>query len=328
MNPGIDKLIAKHLSGNTESPEKLRLDAWLAGSEENRAYFEHAQKLWRSAENLKLNNDADLDFAWTDLNQRIQSGQVIQAPGRIIRWRIAAAVSGVVLTASLIGYFATGEDPTKFSTQVASRADTVKAAASADVADLIIPDTFEMPKPAPAQQVNRTGRAKNSTLIAVSSQDSAMMFSLPDGTMVFLNKNSKLTYPENFASGHRQVHLSGEAYFEVAHNQGEFLVFCQDVRARVLGTAFNVRGYEPVKKVDVMVTEGLVEVKAIDRAIVEPVVLKPGEQGSYLAGQVAITKSKASKKDRWWKRGGFRTKVKEFFNRITKGQKHKTPKPL
>ena len=101
------------------------------------------------------------------------------------------------------------------------------------------------------------------------------------------------------------------------------MVYCQDVRVRVLGTSFNVKGYEPVKQVEIMVVEGLVEVKAEDKPVIEPMLLKAGEQANYLTGRVAIVKSKASKRDRWWKRGGFRGRVKEYFNRIlNKNKKH------
>ena len=67
---------------------------------------------------------------------------------------------------------------------------------------------------------------------------------LSDGTKVYLNAASELKYPVQFDSKKRQVHLSGEAYFEVAKDECRpFFVQAGDVRIRVLGTSFNVTSY-------------------------------------------------------------------------------------
>lgn len=67
---------------------------------------------------------------------------------------------------------------------------------------------------------------------------------LPDGTKVWLNAESSLSYPEYFSGSLRKVKLSGEAYFEVVRNSNvPFEVETMDGRLRVLGTSFNVKSY-------------------------------------------------------------------------------------
>lgn len=67
---------------------------------------------------------------------------------------------------------------------------------------------------------------------------------LADGTMVWLNSESRITYPKQFAGSERRVRLEGEAYFEVAHNEQQpFVVEAAGVETRVLGTEFNIRAY-------------------------------------------------------------------------------------
>lgn len=67
---------------------------------------------------------------------------------------------------------------------------------------------------------------------------------LPDGTKVWLNAESSLSYPEYFSGSLRKVKLSGEAYFEVVRNSNApFEVETMDGRLRVLGTSFNVKSY-------------------------------------------------------------------------------------
>ncbi len=82
---------------------------------------------------------------------------------------------------------------------------------------------------------------------------------LGDGTIVWLNSKSKLTYPAHFTDNERNVQLSGEAYFEVAANpQKPFTVTVEDMKVTALGTAFNVLGFPETGQVQVALFEGSV----------------------------------------------------------------------
>lgn len=83
---------------------------------------------------------------------------------------------------------------------------------------------------------------------------------LPDGSTVFLNEGSELRYEASFGEEIREVALTGEAYFDVAHNPDKpFMVRTGEVNTRVLGTAFNVQAFDG-EEVVVTVTRGKVEV--------------------------------------------------------------------
>ncbi|MGN0280867.1 MAG: FecR family protein [Prevotella sp.] len=85
---------------------------------------------------------------------------------------------------------------------------------------------------------------------------------LPDGSWVWLNANSRLIYPESFADDKREVEVTGEAFFEVAHDADRpFVVRANGVLTKVLGTKFNVRARND-KAVHVTLVEGSVEVTA------------------------------------------------------------------
>jgi transmembrane sensor len=76
------------------------------------------------------------------------------------------------------------------------------------------------------------------------------MLELADGSKIWLNAESKLTYPKVFGSNSREVYLSGEAFFDVASNPlRPFIIHLSSGDVRVLGTSFNVRAYdnEPVQ---------------------------------------------------------------------------------
>ncbi len=67
---------------------------------------------------------------------------------------------------------------------------------------------------------------------------------LADGSRVWLNAGSSLKYPDVFVGNKREVYLSGEAYFEVEHDEhAPFLVNTEEMNLRVLGTSFNIKAY-------------------------------------------------------------------------------------
>lgn len=68
---------------------------------------------------------------------------------------------------------------------------------------------------------------------------------LPDGSRVFLNRNSQITYQKGFAANHREVELEGEAFFDVVPDAANpFIVSAGASRTQVLGTSFVIKAYE------------------------------------------------------------------------------------
>lgn len=99
--------------------------------------------------------------------------------------------------------------------------------------------------------------------------------SLSDGTIVYLNADSRLKYPVSFGEDCRLVELDGEGYFEVAHDaKRPFIVRTQELDVNVLGTGFNVLSYKEDGEVAVTLVHGKVAVKETQKQIV----LKPDEQ--------------------------------------------------
>ncbi len=86
---------------------------------------------------------------------------------------------------------------------------------------------------------------------------------LPDGSKVWLNARSKITYPKNFNKNNiREITLNGEAYFEVERDERKpFVVKTQGVNTTVLGTIFNVNAYETDASINVTVISGKVAVQ-------------------------------------------------------------------
>ncbi|MDR1414527.1 MAG: DUF4974 domain-containing protein [Odoribacteraceae bacterium] len=107
---------------------------------------------------------------------------------------------------------------------------------------------------------------------------------LSDGTRVFLNSESRLEYPVSFGGDTREVSLEGEAFFEVEHDASwPFIVHAGGVRARVLGTSFNVFAYgdEPVHKATLV--SGRLEVLVAGAP--SGVLLRPGMEAAWRPGE-------------------------------------------
>lgn len=84
---------------------------------------------------------------------------------------------------------------------------------------------------------------------------------LPDGTSVWLNASSEIIYPAYFSGSTREIHLNGEAYFEVEHNASKpFIVHTETFDIKVLGTKFNVEAYKGMEGFTTALMEGSVEV--------------------------------------------------------------------
>lgn len=105
----------------------------------------------------------------------------------------------------------------------------------------------------------------DSNTVTLSSTDKFITDTLPDGSIVHLNKNSSITYAKNF-SEHRNINLKGEAFFEVQHGiKSAFTVSVNDVLVKDIGTAFNVKAI--LGKTEVIVEEGIVEVSKAAKTI-------------------------------------------------------------
>jgi len=110
---------------------------------------------------------------------------------------------------------------------------------------------------------------------------------LPDGTKVWLNSDTRLRYPTHFTGNERKVDLTGEAYFEVAHNKKmPFKVVTMNQEVTVLGTHFNVKGYGDDNGIATTLLEGSVNVQ--NRVSGTARKLVPGNQSTVLKNSSAI----------------------------------------
>lgn len=122
---------------------------------------------------------------------------------------------------------------------------------------------------------------------------------LADGTKVWMNAASTLTYPAKFTGDKRMVELEGEAYFDVAHNaHTPFIVTAGDQVIEVLGTQFNVSSYRDESAIKTTLVAG--SVKVYGGTGHDGMLLKPGQQSSWdKAHELTITNVDVSSAIAW-----------------------------
>lgn len=137
-------------------------------------------------------------------------------------------------------------------------------------------------------------------MIAVANEGIVKEVVLPDGTKVWLNNSATLKYPREFSEKERNVHLEGEAYFEVTKNRHKpFTVQSDAMRIRVLGTTFNFKCDKHCRIAEATLIEGEIEVKGNKEE--GQIILAPGQRAELNKNNGRLTvKQVDAKMDAVW----------------------------
>ncbi|WP_029905630.1 FecR family protein [Prevotella sp. 10(H)] len=243
--PDINQIIIRYLDGSASLNEKMIMLEWLKLSDDNRTDFVNTRDLWLSC-NVAAQNELEVDIALGKLKNRIQEEQ------ERLQKRSINKINDRII-------------PFKRLIQVAA------------VALILIATGFGLGKWQTDLKPAHTVDTQHQLITAKGSKGK---FELPDGSVVWLNSETKLIYPEIFAADCRQVVLEGAAYFEVAKDAKKpFIVKTGDLSIEVLGTTFNVDNYAVGDYIQTALLSGSVKISGEN--IQRPVLLKPDELFSY-----------------------------------------------
>ncbi len=228
------------------------------------------------------------------------AGKPTKKPGSRYWMGIAAVL---ILTIGIAGYFLNRRDaisPTAATnTDVAAPARsraTVRLADGQTISldslmsgTLAVQQDGKLIKNANGQLVYETGTATDHAPVYNTLDNprgsKVIDMILADGTHVWLNAGSSITFPVAFTGNDRKVQLRGEAYLDVSHNAAKpFIVQTGDVTIQVLGTGFNVDAYQGKEPVKVTLLKGSVKLSSKSANSL----LKPGQQAS-VKEQISIT---------------------------------------
>jgi hypothetical protein len=143
---------------------------------------------------------------------------------------------------------------------------------------------------------------------------------LSDGTRVWLNSASSITYPVAFTGKNRDVKITGEVYFEVAHNKAKpFSVITHGQTVQVLGTHFNINAYDDEAQMKTTLLEGSIKISKADQAAM----LTPGQQAQigFESNTIKINSGADVEQAIAWKNGLFsydQTDLREVMRQLAR----------
>lgn len=236
----INEVMIRFLEGTATAEEKVSLLTWLKHSESNRSDFSEVRDLWLLGSTIAT-DDIETEIALDRFKERIRMTEV-ELPKKKFSFRKPMNSFLRVAAVFLI---------------LLSVGFTFYHLGSSSIK--------EQPK------------IMNKLMTADGSKG---RFILPDSTVVWLNSNSLLEYPETFTASAREVRLSGEAYFEVRKDEKHpFRVHAGEMEVEVLGTHFIVDNYARKSEVETVLVEGSVKVTGCKMN--HSVVLIPGQLINY-----------------------------------------------
>ncbi len=298
MNPidNIPDFVFSALS-TPELRSSEELQQWLAESQANKDLFEELLAYREAERRLLPKNTPDVELQWKRIRQRNQRKRSFHY------WKpISVAASLLFILSTGLYLYLTVPQSTveEIETEMCLTDILIKPETTIVTESKQENRTILLSTEKGETSVVRTGfldytqpktlsSATNAELLTLTTpRGKSVKIRLDDSTEVWLNAESRLTYPSRFTDSTRTVHLKGEAYFKVAHNpQCPFIVKHHTTSTQALGTAFNIRSYaDDVKHITLI--EGKVLVK--DTLSLQQEILLPGEDAEYDSSNSIIKK--------------------------------------
>ena len=269
----IQSIIIKSLFSELTENEQQQLDTWLSIPDNAIVYKHIVNNVKEQDDVVKFLSDIDVDNAIENVNQRIQqlnavSDQHEETASIKSRqhhtlfthlrplWRYAAAVLILIVGGAALWYSQyTKVTPPEISESVQLAMQQSRESGKQDAKVDVL--SKELSMMSDESGINEELRVKSEESLSVTESltkeqllsarrittmhDKEYWLTLDDGTLVHLNYNTRLIYPEKFGRGDRNVILDGEAYFMVAKDKSRpFIVHTPNGDVKVYGTEFNV----------------------------------------------------------------------------------------
>jgi len=292
-NDRLKYLIEQYVS-NSSSPEEIQeLFNWIKKSNDDVLIKAKIEELFSSYDNKEVLPDVD----WESVYLNIISAPDLRKKTRILpRVAIAALITGVLLSGMFFLFFnkkaTDGPDQGFVFTEDIKAPETNKAIITLGDGSVVYLDSIASGAFVIQGDVKIT-KLPNGQISYESVSDmqgfvnpvyntlfnpkgsEIINLTLNDGSKVWLNSGSSISYPVVFSGAERKVQITGEAYFEVTHDlKKAFIVEKDDMEVQVLGTNFNINAYDDEDDIKVTLLEGSVK---IENGL-ESKVITPGQQ--------------------------------------------------
>jgi ferric-dicitrate binding protein FerR (iron transport regulator) len=291
------ELIRRYNAGQCSKEEQVWVEQWYLSFE------------WNSG--VGSTEQVDLQKEWESFTRQVGTGvqndqgiaSVMRLRSSIKRWSAAAAVL-VVLSAG--AYFLIGRDHRQKVAKVLNEAQLRNDVApggnkailtlsggrrlilDSAARDTVLTEGSDIVANAGGRLAYNEGSKPGTETVyntLTTPRGGQYQLTLPDGTRVWLNAASSITYPIAFSGPERKVTITGEAYLEVAQNARQpFKVVVGGIDINVLGTSFNVNAYPDEADINTTLLEGKVQITNKN----QKVILEPGQQAQVSGSESNI----------------------------------------
>lgn len=281
----IARLIVRQIIEGADAPMDKELEEWLAESEDNQREYEDIRR--RLREDLRQKEESLAPAAWKKTERRLPKRRTLR---RIAQWAAAACVIFAMGAGAFLWMQAEEEVPVTVSTNTKSYQAVLilgdgERVTLNDSTRQFITEKAGTRISTEGNTVRYEAQEESETTemhTLLIPRGGEFHMELADGTQVWLNSESKLTYPARFTGGTREVAMEGEVCFQVAKNEAQpFIVRTGGMAVTVLGTVFNVDAYPDNGRIATTLVEGKVEIQAGD----EKQTLLPDQQAVLEKGK-------------------------------------------
>ncbi len=285
----LSSYIVRYCKHDLTETEYRRLEGWLAEKEENRKLFEQMLAVYRQGRKVGCWKAIREEVAWKIIAHRISNSSSGMFRRRMRIWWKYAAVLVVLLGGGLLYEMLRVQDPSvEFSSSAIAPGNRKavlelsdgRRVALEEESNCILTEkngtriTVGGEKPMVYEACSEMSKEPVYNTIRVPRGGEYSLV-LSDGSRVWLNAGTELTFPAVFGEKERKLLLKGEAYFEVLKDTARpFIVESLHNRVEVLGTRFNVSAYEETAAVKTTLLQGSVRVSNGKKELI----LQPGEQ--------------------------------------------------
>lgn len=324
----LENLLSKYCIGTISGEELRVLSEWMNESEHNKKLATDLLRTYRSERAYHAYNEINETSALTQIMLKVGE---IKKRRRLLFLRNIAASLTLFIVCSITAYYFLDKQPeappilaeeilpgSSRAILVLSDGNQIDLEESGDSA--IVGKEGEKIKKTHAlldYQGTETRKEVFNTIYTPRGGEYSLVLS--DGTKVWLNADSQLSYPVKFIGQTRKVNLKGEAYFEVAHNpQAPFIVELKNSSVEALGTSFNIRSYSDEAVTATTLVEGKVKVVIENNQAI----LEPGNQAIFFdQGETIEVKNVDPQIFTSWKDGLFifrKMSMNEIFSSLSK----------
>lgn len=323
-NAGLKYLFDRHFAKTCTGAEREELAVIILSGKHEDEIKDYLQQAWEST-----NNTEDMDRGKSEdiIRSILTSAPIIkQKVAKIHRiWKRVAAAAAIILMVSIGGYFVFKNNIPKeiaklepqekrFKNDIAAPSIT-KSTITLEDGSIVALDSVSSGTLATQGDVHVVKTADGKVIYDGTSNklvyntltnprgSKVVDITLSDGSRVWLDAGSSVTYPVAFVGNERKVSITGEAYFEVTHDATKpFVVSKGETTVQVLGTHFNVNAYDDEGAIKVTLLEGSVKVSMVNG---QSAMIKPGEQAKVVDGKLSIAKGVDLVETMAWKNGLF-----------------------